>query len=306
MMLDPSDFDLFSDDPLARNQDRPAQASMSRSAGTPIASGSGGNGSLSGEGTSAEDAARDKGDTLKLLENKKSPKSNDRAAKGGEGDNELLDTVDADKVADPASDAEKKRLSDDDDRTETEANGQLSDEAAKGSLNGPSGDGKAAEADMEMAEAPEAESRAGKPSHPGSQHSGSRALSISPDMTDDRLFIHRLFLPPRSALPDRDQGLPEPEADDVRRLLQLYVQKQEEVCRGTEKLHMGLLKADRYRKTVLKWSKAEAHCGDKRDMSDGEDWYDKEEWGLVEDLKKGQDEEEEDTAQTQKKTRNRR
>ena len=40
-------------------------------------------------------------------------------------------------------------------------------------------------------------------------------------------------------------------------------------------------------------------------LSDGEDWYDKEEWGLTEDLKKGQDEEEEDTTQTQKKTRNR-
>lgn len=29
-------------------------------------------------------------------------------------------------------------------------------------------------------------------------------------------------------------------------------------------------------------------------MFDGEDWYDKEEWGFMEDLKKGQDEEEED------------
>lgn len=121
----------------------------------------------------------------------------------------------------------------------------------------------------------------------------------------EKHYIHPLFLPPRAAHPDRDIGLPEQEADDVRRILQLYVQKQEEVCRGTKKLYEGLLKADRLRKTVLQWSKAEAHCGPNRDMSDGEDWYDKEEWGITEDLKKGEDEVEEDTAQTQKKTRNR-
>lgn len=121
----------------------------------------------------------------------------------------------------------------------------------------------------------------------------------------DESFIHPIFLAPKAAHPDRDLGLPEQEAEDVRRLLQLYAQKQEEVCRGARKLYEGLLKADRLRKTVLAWSKAEAHCGPNRDMSDGEDWYDQEEWGLTEDLKKGQDEEEEDTTQTQKKTRNR-
>lgn len=130
---------------------------------------------------------------------------------------------------------------------------------------------------------------------------GSRAASPSAASVGDPL-IHPIFLAPKPAHPDRDVGLPEQEAEDVRRLLQLYVQKQEEVCRGTERLYHGLLKADRMRKTVLEWSKAEAHVGE---MSDGEDWYDKEEWGLTEDLKKGQDEEEEDTTQTQKKTRNR-
>lgn len=134
-----------------------------------------------------------------------------------------------------------------------------------------------------------------------SNHNGSRAASPSAASVGDP-FIHPIFLAPKPAHPDRDVGLPEQEAEDVRRLLQLYVQKQEEVCRGTEKLYHGLLKADRMRKTVLEWSKSEAHVGE---MSDGEDWYDKEEWGLTEDLKKGQDEEEEDTTQTQKKTRNR-
>ncbi|KAK3955613.1 RXT2-like protein [Pseudoneurospora amorphoporcata] len=121
----------------------------------------------------------------------------------------------------------------------------------------------------------------------------------------DEPYIHPIFLAPRTSHPDRDFGLPEQEAEDVRRLLQLYVQKQEEVCRGTRKLYEGLRKADRYRQTVLSWAKAEAHSGANRDMSDGEDWYDKEEWGLTEDLKKGEDEVEEETAVTQKKTRNR-
>lgn len=121
----------------------------------------------------------------------------------------------------------------------------------------------------------------------------------------DEPYIHPIFLAPRTSHPDRDFGLPEQEAEDVRRLLQLYVQKQEEVCRGTRKLYEGLRKADRYRQTVLSWAKAEAHSGANCDMSDGEDWYDKEEWGLTEDLKKGEDEVEEETAVTQKKTRNR-
>jgi hypothetical protein len=122
----------------------------------------------------------------------------------------------------------------------------------------------------------------------------------------DQTFVHPMFIAPVGAKPDRDVGIPEPEAEDIRRLLALYVQKQEEVCRGAKKLYLGLLKAEKLRHDVLQWSKAEAHSGANRDMSDGEDWYDKEEWGLTEDLKKGQDEEEEDTQTTGKKTRNRR
>lgn len=129
--------------------------------------------------------------------------------------------------------------------------------------------------------------------------------TASLDPMDD-MFIHPLFLPPRAAQPNRDLGIPEAEAEDLRRLLQLFVQKQEEVCRGSKRLYEGLLRADRLRKTVFQWSKYEGHVGPNRDMSDGEDWYDKEEWGLEEDLKKGQDEEEEDTMQTTKKTRARR
>ncbi|KAK2626093.1 hypothetical protein QTJ16_004355 [Diplocarpon rosae] len=132
-----------------------------------------------------------------------------------------------------------------------------------------------------------------------------RTRSATPD-SGNELYIHPYFLAPASSRPDRNVGLPPPEADETRRLLQLYIQKQEEVCRGAQKVYDGLLRADRYRKLVMKWAKAEAHVGLNRDMSDGEDWYDKEEWGLDEDLKKGQDEEEEDAATTAKKTRTRR
>ena len=142
--------------------------------------------------------------------------------------------------------------------------------------------------------------------HDGAEETRKPSHQSLEDKTDaEASYIHPMFLPPPNAKMDRNLGLPENEAEDIRRLLALYVQKQEEVCRGASRLHMGLLKAERLRKDVLHWSKAEAHCGPNRDMSDGEDWYDKEEWGLTEDLKKGQDEEEEDTQTTGKKTRNR-
>ncbi len=159
--------------------------------------------------------------------------------------------------------------------------------------------------DVEMVEASVLEGQQDAAAQEASQPKDSHADVVDDSLSADDPFIHPLFLPPRSAQPDRDLGLPDQEAEDVRRLLQLYVQKQEEVCRGTKKLYEGLLQADRYRKTVWQWAKAEAHAGPNRDMSDGEDWYDKEEWGLTEDLKKGEDEVEEDTTQTQKKTRNR-
>lgn len=125
--------------------------------------------------------------------------------------------------------------------------------------------------------------------------------SMSPESNES--YVHPYFLAPISTHPDRNIGLPPTEAEETRRLLQLYIQKQEEICRGAQKVYDGLLKADRLRKTVMKWAKAEGHVGE---LSDGEDWYDKDEWGLTEDLKKGQDEEEEDAATTAKKTRTRR
>ncbi|KAK1915666.1 hypothetical protein P3342_003476 [Pyrenophora teres f. teres] len=116
--------------------------------------------------------------------------------------------------------------------------------------------------------------------------------------------VHPLFIHPTESLPDRDFGLPSQQAEDARMLLMAYIQKQEEVARITSDLYQGLLQADRMRQDVFKWSKAEAHVGE---MSDGEDWYDNEEWGLDQDLAKGRDEEEDETAVAGKKsTRQRR
>ncbi|THW79797.1 hypothetical protein D6D18_09259 [Aureobasidium pullulans] len=101
--------------------------------------------------------------------------------------------------------------------------------------------------------------------------------------------IHGFFHVPDSALPDRDYGLPATEADDTRRLLLLYCQKQEQVVRESEQMLEGLLKADRMRKDVWRWCKTEGHAGE---MSDGEDWYDMDEWNLSAPLQKGKEEEE--------------
>ncbi|CAI4217515.1 unnamed protein product [Parascedosporium putredinis] len=90
--------------------------------------------------------------------------------------------------------------------------------------------------------------------------------STNPD--SDEFPVHPFFTPPSYPRADRDMGLPENEADNVRQLLSHYVQKQEEVCRGALKLYFNLLKADRLRHQVLKWSKAEGHVGE---LSDGED-----------------------------------
>ncbi|KAL6703245.1 hypothetical protein ACN47E_010033 [Coniothyrium glycines] len=122
--------------------------------------------------------------------------------------------------------------------------------------------------------------------------------------TSDVNAIHPLFVFSTDSLPDRDLGIPASEAEETRMLLMAYVQKQEEVARVTSDLHHGLLQADRMRQEVFKWSKAEAHLGE---MSDGEDWYDPEEWNLDHELAKGREEEDDDTAVAGKKsTRQRR
>lgn len=132
------------------------------------------------------------------------------------------------------------------------------------------------------------------------------ASTPSPPLSPSSLagHVHPLFLFSTDSLPDRDFGLPPNEAEETRMLLMAYVQKQEEVARATSDLYQGLMKADRMRQDVFTWCKAEAHIGE---MSDGEDWCDNEYWGLDHDLIKGRDEEEDETANTGKKsTRQRR
>jgi len=129
--------------------------------------------------------------------------------------------------------------------------------------------------------------------------------SPSPSPSDSASIpsVHPWFIPPPSCLPDRDLGLPAQEAEETRRLLMLYVQKQENVVRQLETLYTGLQKTDRLRQDVWRACKAEGHMipdgkgGVMTEMSDGEDWYDVEEWGLQPrelkdgvELEKGKDE----------------
>ncbi|KAF2274520.1 uncharacterized protein EI97DRAFT_101281 [Westerdykella ornata] len=117
-------------------------------------------------------------------------------------------------------------------------------------------------------------------------------------------YVHPWFTFPTDLLPDRDMGLPAAEAEDTRMLLLAFLQKQEEIARATSELYDGIAQGERMRKEVYRWCVAEGHVGE---MSDGEDWYDRDEWGLTEDLAKGRDEEEDDTAvQGKKPTRQRR
>ena len=85
--------------------------------------------------------------------------------------------------------------------------------------------------------------------------------------------------------------LPAEGAQEIRKLLTLYIQKQEESVRGYEAVLGKLIKAKRLRDDVLEMCKAEGHVGE---ISDGEDWIDHQRWGLTpSELKKGKDEEDE-------------
>jgi hypothetical protein len=134
-------------------------------------------------------------------------------------------------------------------------------------------------------------------------HTPSEAGDAAPHPAAATPAVHPLFLIPERAIPANNFGLPPAEADDTRRLLVLHVQKQEEVVRQTEELLSGLMRAERMRAEVLKAAKAEAHVGE---LSDGEDWYDKTEWGLTDDLAKGKEELVEEEEVVGKKTRGRR
>lgn len=136
-----------------------------------------------------------------------------------------------------------------------------------------------------------------------SQEDGSSNLSTTPsnDPLGSLPIPHPLFLVPDNIRPDPNCGLPPNEAEDTRRLLWSYIQKQEETVRGFEHMLESLLRACRMKEDVLEWCKAEGHVGE---MSDGEDWYDREKWGLAEgeELKKGADEDEIETVDDSRTT----
>ncbi|KAK1634489.1 RXT2-like protein [Colletotrichum phormii] len=291
MMVGPDDADLYSTDYVERGylQNTKATAAGSNedaSSGTlsgdakPEHAPNGTNGEASGDKENGDgdvtmtDAGSEKGDAAKAAPGKSDKEHSQPeadAAQGTNGETSKPSTLAKDAQADSKADKKQKQ--------------------------------KAVDVEMH-------DGNAIPPSQPGTElanGNGTHAPSMATaSEAADETFVHPFFRPPANARPERDVGLPEAEAEDIRRLLALYVQKQEEVCRGAMKLHEGLLKANRLRNTVLEWSKSEAHSGANRDMSDGEDWYDKEKWGLTDDLKKGQDDEEEDTGTVAKKTRNRR
>jgi len=156
----------------------------------------------------------------------------------------------------------------------------------------------------------DAEMHDGSPTPPRRMTTRARANATqdagSPTSTADTAATlptpHPLFLVPETIRPDANFGLPAAEAEETRRLLWSYIQKQEETVRGFEHMLESLLRACRMKSDVLEWCKAEGHVGE---MSDGEDWYDREKWGLSEgeDLKKGTDEDEADIDERQTTTK---
>lgn len=297
MMVRPSDIELYTDDHVARHllslskaQPRLTNGGAQQENGLPAV---GPVPDMAGDGQASDkDAAEDADITMTDAETVGADDSQLDNTKNEKG--ETTETTEKDSTM-----------------QSSEAQNEGQESADKANAPGPSKNGLENGADQHVNKGKEVgvgPAQAATADDTSRQNELAEAIAQDVSMVSgghDPTFVHPMFIAPSGAKPDRDVGLPEQEAEDIRRLLALYVQKQEEVCRGARRLFLGLLKADQLRKSVLHWSKAEAHSGANRDMSDGEDWYDKEEWGLTEDLKKGQDEEEEDTQTTGKKTRNR-
>lgn len=132
-------------------------------------------------------------------------------------------------------------------------------------------------------------SHSNAPTPPLSPSSASTSTS-----TSSQLRIDPLYLVPQSANPSNSamafHGLLPEGANETRRLLTLYIQKQEESVRGYEAILSKLLTAQRLRTEVLEMCKIEEHVGE---LSDGEDWIDAERWALQPgELRKGRDEDE--------------
>jgi hypothetical protein len=152
-----------------------------------------------------------------------------------------------------------------------------------------------------------------------SPQEGSAPTSPSPSSSASIPPIHPWFTAPTTSIPASDLSLPANEAEETRKLLLLYCQKQEQTIRSLENLAFGLQKADRLRRFVYESAKASEHLVEDgkgnlvTEMSDGEDWYDPTEWGLKGwelgeggSLEKGKDEVEEPEEEGRKGIRRRR
>ncbi|KAF7163351.1 hypothetical protein CNMCM5623_008329 [Aspergillus felis] len=188
-----------------------------------------------------------------------------------------------------------------------QANDEQGAEAEAEQRDDPQGDETDKDTEMQDGSSPEpprrmttrAQANASNPEP--DQDSSKLSPSASTDTLNALPAPHPLFLVPESVLPDPNFGLPANEAEETRRLLWSFIQKQEETVRGFEHMLECLLRACRMQEDVFEWCKAEGHVGE---LSDGEDWYDPEKWGLAEgeELKKGVDEDEIETVEESRAT----
>ncbi|KAL1957870.1 hypothetical protein VTO42DRAFT_5435 [Malbranchea cinnamomea] len=220
----------------------------------------------------------------------------DESRPEGNGDTEAVDDdthkLEEDKDATEPSDSPK-----DDSRTITDVKAEPGEGSKDIEPDGGNGDAVAeaspapprrmttrAQANQATSQLQQGPTQPSTPSLSGTVQSAS-------DLDSLLLEPHPLFLLPPSLRINRSCGVPPQEADETRHVLWAYIQKQEVTVRLlTETLEM-LRRAHRLKEEVWEWCKAEGHVGE---MSDGEDWYDREKWGLKpnEDLRKGADEDE--------------
>jgi hypothetical protein len=147
-----------------------------------------------------------------------------------------------------------------------------------------------AEADAEASDDPSTNGNGNGNMHSMTTRARARSPRHSPSPTpSDSASIPAInpwFLVPPSSLVDSNLGLPATEAEETRRVLIQYTQKQEQVVRQLRSLYSGLAKADRLRNDVWRACRAEGHVKPDgkgnvvTEMSDGEDWVDVEALGL--------------------------
>lgn len=161
----------------------------------------------------------------------------------------------------------------------------------------------------------DAENNSADPSPPYrmSTRSTNAAAATPPTALDPFL------VPPRHSV-DRTFGIPPTEAEETLRLLLAASQRQDEVLRGLNSIREMLMKANHMKKMVWRWTRSmegyrnhaiskgapdDAEEDEWGELTDGEDYFDMEEWNVDKPLLKGVEEEAEEEV-AGKKTRGRR